>query len=312
MRHTQNLEPMRCNLGSSFLCNNLSKTSALRRLSSQSFSRLALILTRLALILGFALATAGTVAAQVAPPVGPYGYVLNARFSHPGLAGGVALLGLMTFDGAGNVSGPFNLEFGSGGLGQPASVTGSLTGTYTSNPDGTGTMTVVLVDVNNVTLINATLAMVIDDRSREIQLAVTGCTGAICDLTGSVVSGVAEIASSHPVRLGFLNGSYGLQLTKSSPTPATSLEVWTFDGAGGVTLSGTFVGPGPVVQSGTQFGTYSLNPDGSGTGTITIPPQNGSPGTHQFAFVITGHSGILVLQLHRAGDGVLYGAGQLQ
>jgi hypothetical protein len=285
MRHNQNPQAMQRNLGSSFLW-------------CQSFSRLALTLV-------LALATTGTAAAQVAPPVGPYGYVLNTRFSHPGLHGGVALLGLMNFDGVGNVSGPYNLEFGSGGVEQPASVTGSLTGTYTSNPDGTGTMAVVLVDVNNVTLINATLAMVIDDRSREIQLAVTGCTGIICDLTGSVVSGVAEIASSHPVRLGFLAGSYGLQLTKSSPTPATSLEVWTFDGMGGVTRTGTFVAPGPSVNSGEILqGTYSVNTDG--TGTVTTNSKT-------FVFVITnGHSGLLVLQIHRAGDGVLYGTGQIQ
>jgi hypothetical protein len=275
---------------------------------AKSFSRLAFMLV-------LALATAGTASAQVAPPVGPYGFVLNARAVHPGLEGGVALLGLMTFDGAGNVSGPFNLELGSGGVGQPASVTGRLTGTYVSNPDGTGTMTnVVLVeDDNNLTLVNATLAMVIDNHSREIQLAVTSCSGLICDLTAGVVTGVAEIASPHPVRLGFLAGSYGLQLTKSSPTPASSLEVWTFDGAGGVTLSGTFVGPGPNVITETQVGTYTVNFDGSGTGIITIPPQNGSPGTHQFAFVVTdGNKGLLVLQLHRAGDGVLYGIGQLQ
>jgi hypothetical protein len=275
---------------------------------AMSFSRLASIL------LVLALATAGTVAAQVAPPVGPYGFVLNATFSDPSTHGGGAILGLMNFDGAGIVSGPYTLELGSGGPNPPAEVTGTLNGTYSSNPDGTGTMSVTLVDVGNVTIANVTLAMVIDNHSRTLQLAETGCTGAICDLTGTVVTGIAEIEFTglvHPIHQGFLNGSYGLQTTKSSPTPATSLYVWTFDGAGNVTLSGTFVGAGPTVVSGTLSGTYSVNPDG--TGTITIPPQNGSPGTHQWAFVISeGRSGLLVLQMHRAGDGVMYGSGRHQ
>jgi hypothetical protein len=273
-----------------------------------SFSRLGSIL------LVLALATAGTVAAQVAPPVGPYGFVLNATFSDPSTQGGGAILGLMNFDGAGNVSGPYTLELGSGGANPKADVTGSLTGTYSSNPDGTGTMSVTLVDVGNVTIANVTLAMVIDDHSRNLQLAETGCTGAICDLTGTVVSGVAEIEFTgqvHPIHQGFLNGSYGLQTTKSSPTPATTLFVWTFDGAGNVTLSGTFVGPGPIAVRGTLLGTYSVNPDG--TGNITIPPQQGSLMGQTFVFVITnGHSGLLVLQTNRAGDGVMYGTGRHQ
>jgi len=129
-----------------------------------------------------------------------------------------------------------------------------------------------------------------------------------------VVSGVGEVefsGSPHPVHKRFLNGSYGLQFTKSSPTPQTTLAVWTFDGAGNVTLSGTFVEPGLSVGSGTLFGTYSVNPDG--TGTITVPPQPGSLMGQTYAFVIAnGHSGLLVLQTHRAGDGVNYGTGRLQ
>jgi len=82
---------------------------------------------------------------------------------------------------------------------------------------------------------------------------------------------------------------------------------------GNVTITGTFVGAGLIQQTETQYGFYSVNPDGSGTGTITIPPQDGSPGTHTWVFVISeGHSGLLVLQTHRAGDGVMYGSGRLQ
>lgn len=284
---TQNPQLTRCNL----------------KFHARSFSRLASLLFLLIL----AHAMAGTTAAQT-PPVGPYGFVLNATFSDPSTQGGVAMLGLIDFDGAGNLTGHYDLELGSGGTGQKASVTGSFTGTYSSNPDGTGTISTTL-DIG----VNATLAMVIDNHGRTLELAVTGCSGFICD-TGTVVSGVAEIEFTgvvHPVHQGFLNGSYGIQFTKSSPTPQTGVEVWTFDGAGNVSISGTFVGPNFSVGSGTLVGTYSVHPDG--TGTVTIPPHPGSLMGQTHVFVIAeGHSGLLVLQTNRAGDGVNYGTGRIQ
>ena len=262
------------------------------------------LLSRLAFILILALVTAGAVTAQVAPPVGPYGFVLNATFIDPSSHPGGAILGLMNFDGAGNASGTYDLE--QGGV---ASVTGSFTGTYSSNPDGSGTVSIALDDGDNLTL-----AMVIDDHGRGLQLVVTNwCTGPVCGLFGAVVSGVAEIefnGAVHPVGLGHLNGGYGLQFTRTAPAPFTVLSVWTFDGAGHVALSETGVSPGPNVGSAMQSGTYSVNPDG--TGTITLTPQPGLNG-RTFAFVITqGRSGLLVLQTNRRGDGVLYGTGRLQ
>jgi hypothetical protein len=292
---------MQSNLPSAFLWNYLSKTSAVGKLSQT--------LLRLASVLVFALAVAGTVAAQDTPPVGPYGFVLNATFSNPSANGGAAILGLMNFDGAGNVSGPYNLELGSGGGNPQHSIAGSFTGTYSSNPDGTGTVTLNL-DIG----VDLTLVMLIDNRGRGLQLALTSCSGPICNISGTVVSGVGEIEFNgpvHPIHQRFLNGSYGLQFTKSSPTPATSLDVWSFDGAGNVSLSGTFIGADLSVASETLFGTYSVNLDG--TGTITVPPQPGSLMGQTYVFVITnGHSGLLVLQTNRAGDGVLYGTGRLQ
>src|SRR5215470_11236536 len=121
---------------------------------------------RLTAVLAFALFMTGTVAAQVAPPVGPYGFVLNATFNFPFLRGGAAILGLMNFDGAGNVSGPYALEVGSGGANPKQSIAGTFTGTYSTNPDGTGTISMALDNGDNLTLI-----MVIDNNSRSLQLA---------------------------------------------------------------------------------------------------------------------------------------------
>lgn len=279
---------------------------------AQAVSRLASILVFALLV--FALAITGTAAAQVAPQVGPYGFVLNATFSDPSTHGGAGLLGVMNFDGAGNVSGPYALELGSGGANPQQSITGQFTGTYYANADGVTWTVSIDLDAG----VNLTLTTVLNNRGRGLELALTGCTGPICDLTGTVVSGVGRAefnGAAHPIHQGFLTGSYGLQSTKSSPTPQTSVEVWTFGGAGNVTLSGTVVEPGLVAGSDypgpARQGTYTVNLNG--TGTITIPPKVPGGNAHTYAFVITsGHSGLLVLQTHRAGDGVEYLTGQRQ
>ena len=253
-----------------------------------------------------ALAGAGTLAAQVAPPTNPVGFVLNGTFSDPSTNGGMAILGLMNFNGAGVVSGPYDLEIGSGGTQTQQSVSGSFTGAYSFASNGTGTMT--LAFDSGLTL---NLDVLIDGHSRGMELVVTSCSGTNCDLTGTVISGVGELefdGRPHTFAAHPLNGSYGVHSTKSSPTPATSLGVWTFDHKGNATLVVTFVSTNGVVQTGTLTGTYSAH--SNGTGTITIPPTGAQSGqTHMF--VITDR-GFIVLQTNRAGDGVLYGIGSVQ
>lgn len=256
-------------------------------------------------LLFIALAISGTVAAQTLPS-GAYGFVINSNYSDPATQGGAAILGLMNFNGKGAVSGPYTLELGSGGSGAEQTITGNFTGTYSSNPEGNGTISLALEDMD------LTLAMVI--ANHELQLVVTDCVGSFCNLGDSVMSGigVAEfVGSSVTATKQSLNGSYGMQSTKSSPTPSTSIEVWTFDGAGNISMSGTDVTPGPKLVTGTSLGTYTVN--ANGTGIITIPPQNGQPSGKAFAFVITSYpSELLVLQTIRPGNGVEYLTGQLQ
>jgi hypothetical protein len=276
----------------------------------------------LASILVFALAMAGKAAAQVAPQVGPYGFVLNATYSTdispdtlPPPGNGAGMWGVMNFDGAGNVSGHYALELGTGYAAiNQESLTGHFTGIYYMNPPPpqdpnaiTWTVSLVLDDSVDHS-VDLGLTMVVNDLGRGLQLALTsGCFGPICDFSQTVVGGVGEAefnGAAHPMHLGSLNGSYGMQSIKSAPTPQTSVEVWTFDGAGHVTLSGTGVVPGPGVGNYSVRGTYTVNPDG--TGTITHNLQT-------FVFVITnGHSGLLVLQRQRLGDGVEYLIGRVQ
>jgi hypothetical protein len=166
-----------------------------------------------AALVSFALALTGTVAAETLP-VGAYGFVINATFSDPSTQGGIAILGLMNFNGKGNVSGPYTLEMGSGGSGPQENITGTFTGTYSSNPEGSGTVSIALEHMD------LTLAMVMENHG--LQLVVTDCVGSFCTLGGAVMSGIgiAEFVGS-PVTATkqSLNGSYGLQSTKSSPTP---------------------------------------------------------------------------------------------
>jgi hypothetical protein len=299
---------------------------------------LAQAVSRKASILVIALAMAGTAAAQavlVPPQVGPYGFVINTTSTVPLSQGGVAVLGVANFDGVGNISGTYTLELGTGGQGgpqKPVTVTGSLSGTYfpDPNPDPNtdpnapyNWKTIMTLDLGAFGQVTGTFVMVVDNHGRGLQLALSGCVGPICDLTGNVVSGVGQAqfnGAAHPMHAGLLNGSYGMQSTKSSPSPQASVERWTFDGMGGVTMSGAYVGPPtdpvnhpnvPNAGYGTLTGTYTVYADG--TGLITIPAVQGVQNHKSFAFVITNsHSGILALQLDRAGDGVLYEVGQIQ
>jgi hypothetical protein len=250
------------------------------------------------------LAMAGTVTSQTLPS-GPFGFVMNSTFSDPATQGGAAMLGLMNFNGSGQVNGSYTFEEGSVGNGSPATFPGTFTGTYSSSPDGTGTVSIMLSNPQDVSL---SLAMVTDNNG--LQLVVTGCTGSICNLGAAVMSGVGSSGSTTPVTQKSLNGSYGEQDTKVSPTPETNVGVLTFDGDGNVLHSTTVITPGPVLVSTTLLGTYSVNTDG--TGAITYPPQSGSPEGETSVFVKNGKSGLFVLQTNRTGNGVLYGIGELQ
>ena len=209
---------------------------------------------------------------------GSFGFLLNHT-------GGLAILGVMSFDGAGNVTGSYTARSNGG---HPQSPGGTFTGTYSSMPNGVGlkpgSVTIAL-DIGTT----VSLDMVITDGGQGLQLVATNCG---CDLAGAVFSGVARAAYT-----GSVNGSYGFQLN-SIPDPSGFLGVVSFDGAGNAVMSITNVGAPqegspPPVGGGTLQGTYSLNPDGSGTVTLTDP--SGNP-NQTFAIVSTdGGSGLLLV-----------------
>ena len=246
-----------------------------------------------------------TASAQSTTLNGSYGFLINALVAQGSNDGGSAVLGLMNFDGAGNMSGTYTFEIGDS-ANQPGGVnlTGALTGTYTTNADRTGTLNVTL-DVG----LSFTFGMVLTDGGQGLQLVATGCNGP-CDIRGTVASGVARVA--HP---GSLKGSYGYQFA-ILPNASVSIGSLSFDGAGNVTSSLLFVGAGkddphqPPVVTGNLTGTYTLNPDGSGT--IHFPPSDQS-NDQTFSFVsVDGGAALLVVQTGRAGNGVSFGTARMQ
>ncbi len=251
------------------------------------------------------LLSVGAVTAQTVLPSGYFGFLLSTSFTDSTNQGGAALLGLMNFDGAGNVKGSFTLEYGSGGPLPAETINGTFTGTYSST-NGAGNIALTLSSG-----ISLALDMVIADSGHGLELVATSCSGAVgIDLSTSVLSGIgAQSKGGTSLSVGALQGSYGAQFT-FSPQASREVSVASFDGAGNVTLSGTFVGTGPSVSSATYPGTYTVKRNA--TGTITLAPQPGQS-AQTFVFVITdeGGHGLLLLQTNRSGDGVAFGTARL-
>jgi hypothetical protein len=83
--------------------------------------------------------------AQTTPPSGSFGFLINAAFSNSSPnSTGLAILGRMNFDGAGNVTGSYLYEVDANSPSATKTTRGSFSGTYSSNPDGTGSITMAL------------------------------------------------------------------------------------------------------------------------------------------------------------------------
>jgi hypothetical protein len=259
--------------------------------------------SRLVSVLVLTLTLMCTATAQSMAPSGSFGFLLNYSFIPQFANMGLAVLGMMNFDGAGNMTGTYTVVVGASGSQPAQTITGTFTGTYSVNPDGTSSASIT-TDLG-VTL---TFAMLITDRGQGLQLVVTSCTGGGCDLSGTLISGFGRAANAGPP-----NGSYGFQFN-GSPAPAANIGVLNFDGAGTVAISfknvGVANGPGgtPInqapVTSGATTGTYSVNPDGSGTVTF--------PGAASAFVMIDGGSGLLWLRTTGTGSNVMLGTARLQ
>jgi hypothetical protein len=201
---------------------------------------------------------------------GSYAYSLSGSAADPdtGLKTPIAEAGRLTADGAGNVSGSDTVIV-NGSL-----VRRTLTGSYTINSDGTGSL---VLNPSWGPQIHADL--VAGEHGRLITLVLTD--------SGNTLSGAIEsqqAASQTPPSQGFnagaLHGSYEYKIAGSAVdfygnvTPIREVGRLTADGAGNLTGSSTVSIDGYVVRR-TLTGTYAMNPDGSGSATLypTWGPQ---------------------------------------
>jgi hypothetical protein len=248
----------------------------------------ALVLT---LALGFCSASA-----QATSPNGPYGILLNQWLDNTNVTS--ALLGVLKFDGAGNITGTYTLI---GGGPDYALLTGAWTGTYSGKPDGSNTINLAFDFGGTITA-----AVAVTDGGTGLQLLVTGGSA---PKPGQVITGTGRIQSAQGTMPA---GSYGLLLNRWPDAQHNAqgvFGVFNLDGAGNATGSLTAVGPN-LGLSATFTGTYSINPDS--TGSITVSADIGI--TTTYAIVVTdGGSGILMLETStNGGGGVFSGTARMQ
>ena len=122
------------------------------------------------------------------------------------------------------------------------------------------------------------------------------------------LTGFFIVGSARPITGGAPQGVYGVQLV-GEPYPNASVEIMTFDGSGGITVS--MLGPGGT----TAFtGTYTSNSDGSGVITVT-PNSNPSGAPVTFAYAAADNASTIYLLRTSGGAGgadVITGIGHLQ
>jgi hypothetical protein len=235
----------------------------------------------------------------VTSPNGPYGILLN-QWKDPSSNNTSALLSVLNFDGAGNVTGSYTIVST-----KNPTATGVLTGTYSGNTDGSNTVNLTL-DVGPT----AILATAVTDAGTGLQLLMTGGT---LPKPGQVVSGTGRIQSAQGTMPA---GSYGFLLHQwpdASNNPDGFFGIINLDGAGNAAGTYTFVGSdiGSAPISGTFAGTYSVNPDSTGTAKLTF--DIGFTGT--LSIVVTdGGAGIQLLQTSTTSGGksIISGIARMQ
>jgi hypothetical protein len=251
-----------------------------------------------ALALALALFFGCLASAQVTSPSGSYGILAN-QWPNPNQSPS-GLVGVLSFDGAGNVNGSYTLLTSNLQL-----RSGTWKGTYSGNPDGTNTVNLTY-DIGAT----ITLAMAVTDGGAGLQFLVTG--GNVVT-PGEVITGTGRTQSAPGTTLA---GSYSFLLHQWQNATSSSngiFGVLNLDGAGNATGTVTVVGPdvGPAPLRGAFMGTYSTNPDG--TGSLTLNLDFGITAT--LAIVVTdGGAGIQLLQIAES-DGlgtVISGTARLQ
>lgn len=205
---------------------------------------------------------------------GSYGVLAN-RWTVNASDSESALVGVMTFDGAGNVTLAFTI------VSDGVESTGNAGGTYSVSSNGTGTIKFTTGFTNEVDydiVVNSTAAGL----AHEITLLRTDANYP----SDAVDAGTALLQATTSVTygLGKAKGTFSLQLTTWSANESSQSDlmgIQTFDGSGNWKASVTIRNNGVLGQQ-TASGTYTVNSNGSGN--ITGTSSDG--GGVKIAFVL--------------------------
>jgi hypothetical protein len=185
---------------------------------------------------------------------GGYSFLTNLRTASAS-TNQFAMVGVMTFDGAGNLTGSFT------SISATTVQSGVLAGTYAVNSNGTGTITLTTGSTAQFAIsLNSTTAGV----SHGVQLLQ------INDSSNEIISGTAVLQSTTPAsyNLASLKGTFAFQYSPwtadTSLAEDSGVGTFTFDGRGGVKSSQTIVFDG-MIFAGTATFVYTVSSDGSGT-----------------------------------------------
>ena len=96
---------------------------------------------------------------------GSYGFLGVVNQVDSAGSSGAAIIGILTFDGAGGVSGTGTLKARDGRPQDAFTGASAITGTYTTNPDGTGNLAINFTDFG----FSQKFAMVVTDGGKVIQ-----------------------------------------------------------------------------------------------------------------------------------------------
>jgi hypothetical protein len=174
---------------------------------------------RLVSVLILTLTLVSSVAAQSTTPSGTYGFVINAFQMDSNGSNGGALVGVMNFDGAGNVIGTATLKPRNTNAQNAQAGPATFTGTYSSNPDGTGSAKLAF-DAG----FGATFTMVTTDGGQGIQLMSTDCSN--CGANVNLQKQGSSLSGALPMGL-FFQGAMGnipislSDVTKSNGGPTS-------------------------------------------------------------------------------------------
>lgn len=187
---------------------------------------------------------------------GTYSFLNNLTTANLG-TNQFAMVGVLAFDGAGNVTGSYT------SISLDTVQTGTLGGTYSVMSNGTGTMIVTFTPGSTahfaITL-NSTAAKI----AHGLQLLQTD------DTNNEIISGTAVLQATTPATysVASLKGTLAFQYDPRTADVGLAEDggtgIFTFDGKGNLKGSVTIMFDGGIF-GGPFTATYTVNPDGHGT-----------------------------------------------